>query len=139
MNQTYTGRATFQTDVEHLLRQLLVAAGCRVGHRPEEYYALLDTASQWCILPPDVGLQLGYVPTAEGETRLHTRFGALSGELIRLPITLLADAGEPAEVEATWFLSPDWPGPLVIGWKGCLERIRFAFDPHENSLYFAED
>jgi len=24
-----------------------------------------------------------------------------------------ADEGEPAEVEATWFLSPDWPGPIV--------------------------
>jgi hypothetical protein len=109
-----------------------------VGHDPAKYDALLDTASQWCILPPDVALQLGYVPTDQGETRLHTRFGVLTGELIRLPIFFLADEGEPAEVEATWFLSPDWPGPIVVGWKGCLERIRFAFDPREDTLYFAE-
>jgi len=26
----------------------------------------------------------------------------------------------------------------VIGWSGCLERMRFAFDPRENDFYFAE-
>jgi hypothetical protein len=139
VNQTYTGSARFQTDIEHTLGHLLVAVGCRVGHRPEEYYALLDTASQWCILPPTIAHVRGYDLEVEGETRLHTRFGALSGELIRLPMVLVADEGEPTEVEATWFLSPDWLGPLVIGWKGCLERIRFAFDPREDTFYFAED
>jgi hypothetical protein len=98
----------------------------------------VDTASPWCILPPDIALVLGYLPTAEGDTRLHTRFGTLSGELLRLPVSLMADEGEAATVEATWFLSSDWPGPVVIGWKGCLERPRFAFDPREDSFYFAE-
>jgi hypothetical protein len=138
VNQTYTGRGRFSSDVEDTLGHLLVAVGCRVGHRPEEYYALLDTASQWCILPPTVAHVLGYTLATEGVTRLHTRFGVLSGELIRLPVFFLADEGEPAEVEATWFLSPDWPGPLVIGSKGCLERMRFAFEPREDGFYFAE-
>ena len=66
----------------------------------------------------------------------HTRFGLLAGELIRLPVRFLADEGEPAEVEATWFLSPEWPGPIVIGWKGCLERMRFAFDPYSAQPYW---
>ena len=70
---------------------------------------------------------------------LHTRFGLLSGELVRMPVVFAADEGEPAEVEATWFISPDWPGPMVIGWNGCLERMRFAFDPRENDFYFAEE
>jgi hypothetical protein len=100
--------------------------------------ALVDTASQWCILPPPVALDLGYDLETERDARLHTRFGVLSGELIRLAVLFVADEGEPAEVEATWFLSPDWPGPIVIGWKGCLERMRFAFDPRENEFYFAE-
>ncbi|MBI4531612.1 MAG: hypothetical protein HY709_08815, partial [Candidatus Latescibacteria bacterium] len=47
-----------------------------------------------------------------------------------------AEEGENVEVEATWFISPDWPGPIVIGWKGCLERLRFAVDPSEDTFYF---
>lgn len=69
---------------------------------------------------------------------MHTRFGLLSGILIRHLVIFVADEGIPAEIEATCFLSPDWPGPLVIGWKGCLERMRFAFDPRESDFYFAE-
>jgi hypothetical protein len=109
-----------------------------VGDVLEKEIALVDTASHWCILPPDIAVELGYTLATEEDTHLHTRFGVLSGELIRLHLTFLADEGEPVEVEATWFLSPDWIGPLVIGWKGCLERLRFAFDPSENDFYFAE-
>jgi len=47
-----------------------------------------------------------------------------------------ATEGQPLLVEATWFVSPDWPGPLVLGWKGCLERFRFALDPNEERFYF---
>jgi hypothetical protein len=99
---------------------------------------LLDTASEWCVLTPTVALDLGYDLPNEGDVRLHSRFGLLTGELIRLLVVFVADEGQPAEIEATWFLSPDWPGPLVIGWKGCLERMRSAFDPRESDFYFAE-
>jgi hypothetical protein len=124
--------------VESASGDLLVVVVCRVGDYPERHSALLDTASQWCILPPAIALVLGYDPEIEADTQLHTRFGMLTGELIRLPVFFVADEGKPAEVEATWFLSPDWPGPIVIGWKGCLERMRFACDPQEDSFYFAE-
>ena len=30
-----------------------------------------------------------------------------------------------------------WPGPIVIGWKGCIERMRFGIDPFEECFYFA--
>jgi hypothetical protein len=109
-----------------------------VGDVAEADIALLDTASQWCVLPPPIARALGYELETEGDIRMHTRFGVLSGELIRLPVQFFAEEGQPAEVEATWFLSPDWPGPIVIGWKGCLERMRFAFDPRESDFYFAE-
>jgi hypothetical protein len=138
VNQIFTGCSKYGSDVQSQSGELLVAVPCKVGASGERDVALFDTASQWCILPPDVALQLGYVPTDQGEARLHTRFGVLSGELIRLPIFFLADEGVPAEVEATWFLSPDWPGPIVIGWKGRLERLRFAFDPREDARYFAD-
>jgi hypothetical protein len=138
VNQTYPGRAKYQSNVDEPTGPLLVAVLCRVGERADKETALIDTASQWCLLPPAIALELGYTLNPEGETHLHTRFGRLSGELIRLSVLFAADEGEPAEVEATWFLSPDWPGPIVIGWSGCLERMRFAFDPRENDFYFAE-
>ncbi len=79
-----------------------------------------------------------YVLAAEGDTYLQTRFGRFSGQLSRFPLFLVANEGETAEVDATWFVSPDWPGPMVIGWKGCLERVRFGFDPGDDSFYLAE-
>lgn len=137
MNQSYPGRTKYQSNVAEPTGELLVAVRCLVGARTSEDTALVDTASRWCVLPPSIALALGYTPDPEGDTRLHTRFGLLSGELVRMPVVFAADEGEPAEVEATWFLSPDWPGPMVIGWSGCLERMRFAFDPRENDFYFA--
>ena len=56
----------------------------------------------------------------------------------RIPVRFAAEEGNSLEVEATWFLSEDWIGPPVIGWKGCLERIRFALDPAEEPFYFAD-
>ena len=138
MNQSYVGRDKYRSNVDEPTGKLLVAVLCRVGARSESDAALVDTATPWCILPPSIALDLGYIPDPDGDTYLHTRFGLISGELIRVPVVFVADEGEPAEVEATWFLSPHWPGPVVIGWNGCLERMRFAFDPHESDFYFAE-
>jgi hypothetical protein len=59
-----------------------------------------------------------------------------TGQLARIPVTLFASEGESLTVEATWLICPDWPGPVVIGWKGCLERLRFAIEPGEEGIYF---
>jgi len=56
--------------------------------------------------------------------------------LERLPLTLVAEDGAELPVDATWFLSEDWPGPMVIGWKGGLERMKFGIDPGDQSFYF---
>jgi hypothetical protein len=114
-----------------------VAAGCVVGDRRID--ALIDTASQWCVLPAKIAADLGYeAEIEESVTWLHTRFGAISGSLVRIPLLFRAEEGGDLTVEATWFISEDWPGPPVLGWKGCLERICFALDPGEESFYFAE-
>jgi hypothetical protein len=73
-----------------------------------------------------------------GSASLQSRFGTIRGEWIRVPLILLASEGDELPVEATWFVSADWPGPLVIGWKGCLERLRFALDPGHESFYFGD-
>jgi hypothetical protein len=49
---------------------------------------------------------------------------------------LLADTGEPLDVPATVFVTPDWPGPNFLGYQGLLQRIRFAVDPESNRFYF---
>lgn len=138
MIQQYDGRAGYRSSETGPTGDLIVAVLCQLSATRGDETALLDTASQWCVLPPDIAADLGISTESDGNTRLHTRFGTLSGELIRFPVRFPADEGKPAEVEATWFLSPDWPGPLVIGWTGCLERMRFAFDPREGDFYFAE-
>jgi hypothetical protein len=138
VNQTFTGRAKYQTDVAEAGATLELAVTCRVGDLDTAYRALLDTACPWCLLPPSVAAALGFDLETVGDIRLHTRFGLLVGDIVRLPVTFVVDEGEALDVESTCFLSPDWPGPVVIGWKGCLQRMRFAFDPGENDFYVAE-
>jgi hypothetical protein len=64
--------------------------------------------------------------------------GRVRGTLFRGLIALLADGGEPLEVDATIFISPDWTGPNFIGYQGLLQRIRFAIDPETNLFYFGQ-
>jgi hypothetical protein len=99
--------------------------------------AVMDTAAPWCIFEPEVGstLRRTFARAEEGIV-LSTRFGRFGGTLYRGLITLLADEGEPLEVDATVFLSPDWQGPNFLGYEGFLQRIRFAVDPQTNLFYF---
>jgi hypothetical protein len=112
-----------------------VAVACQFGPLP--YFALLDTAADRCVLPPDVADELGFELEPDPDVPPYsTRQGLLYGRFERVPVTLLAAEGNPLEVDATWFISADWPGPAVLGWKGCLERIRFALDPTPGEEWF---
>jgi hypothetical protein len=46
------------------------------------------------------------------------------------------DLGDEVTVEATFFLAEHLPDPTVIGWRGCLVRLRFAIDPSADTFYF---
>ena len=73
----------------------------------------------------------------QGEpTTISTRLGGFSGRLERTRISIVADEGESLNVEATVWVSPDWPGHSFLGYGGLLERIRFAVDPSDNTFYF---
>ena len=138
MNQEFTGRAIYVTDKIDGPFRLVVAVPCEVGDLPERWSALLDTGSEWCVLPADLAAATGYASVAEeANEELHTRFGILRGSLQRIPVTFPAADGDPLVIEATWFVSDEWPGPIVIGWKGCLERMRFALNPTDDVFYFA--
>jgi hypothetical protein len=104
---------------------------------PKPVLAVVDTAAPWCIFEPAVGLilQRRFVQVLK-RVVLSTRLGRYGGSLYRGLITFPADEGEPLDVDATVFLSPDWQGPNFLGYEGLLQRIRFAVDPETNLFYF---
>jgi hypothetical protein len=136
LTQSYVGKLTYYPEYTDGFHRLLVAVPCLVGDLTHPIHALLDTASEWCVLPGVLVQALGY-DVEPHDILLHSRLGTFPGRLERAPVRFSARAGDTVEVEATWFVSIEWPGPMVIGWKGCLERLRFALDPGEDSFYFA--
>jgi hypothetical protein len=139
LTQTYDGKSIYGADVPYRSHRLFVAVYCQIGNHPDRFEGLLDPAAEWCVLTPTIAEDLGIaLQSGEGNWRLQSRFGTISGDLIRIPLIFPAVEGEQVTVDATWFVSADWPGPLVIGWKGCLERLRFALDPGDESFYFGE-
>ena len=137
LTQVYTGRTRYLARHEVGPHTLLVAISCSPGDLPGGGVALLDTAAEWCVLPRPLAEELGVADGAGPAIRLNTRFGTFHGTLERLPVRFLAATGESVIVEATWFVSPEWPGPVVLGWVGCLQRVRFALDPAGEDFYFA--
>jgi hypothetical protein len=135
--QEYQGWAAYLSDFYVGPHRLLIAVSCFVGNVPVPVDALLDTAAEWCVLPARMMPVLGFEAVAVPTTRLETRFGVFSGSLERAPVRFPAAEGDSLTIDATWFVSPEWLGPLVLGWKGCLERFRFALDPHAERFYFS--
>src|SRR2546421_5660176 len=88
--QTYAGRSRYHADQIHDQHRLFVSVACVLGNRRID--ALIDTGSQWCILTTQLAEDLGLLADPESlDTRLHTRFGSLSGRLVRYPLSLHAD------------------------------------------------
>ena len=101
--------------------------------------AVIDTAAPWCILQPNVADRIiDDLEMVEDAVVLSTRLGLVKGRLYRGWITLPAEAGEDLDIQATIFLSPEWRGENFIGYKGMLNRMRFAVDPATNLFYFGE-
>ena len=99
--------------------------------------AAVDTAAPWCIFRPVVANSwMRNLDPIPGPVVLSTRLGQFHGSLFRGLITVLASSGESLDVEATAFLTPEWPGPNFLGYQGFLQRIRFAVDPENNLFYF---
>jgi hypothetical protein len=101
--------------------------------------AVVDTAAPWCVFRPEVNDRLEPSLTRiPGKVVLGTRLGRFQGTLHRGPLRVLAEEGRSLDVEATVFVTPDWPGPNFLGYQGFLQRIRFAVDPASNLFYFGE-
>lgn len=117
----------------------------RIGQDETEIvFAIVDTASPWFVLAPDVADALK-IDRSAGEYRdrktepLLTAYGRFGGWLCRVPVTFLADEGTGIEFETTVFVpEEDWPSDLnFAGLENFLFRIRFAVDPDpERSLFY---
>ena len=137
--QNYTGSLRYLHAYPDGLHTLVVGIPCVLGNLRDQDVALLDTAAEWCVLRPDIAEALGYPESTDGPpAQLTTRLGLFTGTLERIQVTFPAVDGGDLAVEATWFVSTDWPGPLVLGWTGCLERFRFALDSSDETFYFGE-
>ncbi len=98
--------------------------------------AQLDTGAAWSILDSQVAEELSLLNGQGEPITISTRLGPFDGRLERARVTIVADEGESLSVEATVWVSPDWPGGSFLGYGGLLERVRFAVDPGDNSFYF---
>jgi len=78
---------------------------------------------------------------ALGAQTILFRDERVRGTLHRLTLTLLAEEGGDLQLDVTAFV-PDvsYEGvpelPSILGLHGCLERVRFAFDPVTDTFYF---
>jgi len=104
--------------------------------------AMVDTGSVYFLCSPQIANLLYLEENASlGLESILIRGVNIQGRLHRLPLTIQAEIGESLELEVTAFVPDqshvDWEGfPCILGFQGCLERIRFAIDPHTNTFYF---
>ncbi len=108
----------------------------RVAPLDQEFLALLDTGATWSILDWEVAELAGLHPESGQRIRYSGRWGTIEGSVVPCLFRLPADEGESLEVEGSVFVSTDWRAGNFIGYRGFLERIRFALDPGENRFYF---
>lgn len=108
-----------------------------VGQLEMPVLAQIDTGAAWSVLSSELVREAGADPDDGAETVMSSRIGDYTGRLVRLPITLIAEEGDSLEVQATVFVSPEWPAQLsFLGYNGLLERLRFAVDPSTNQFFF---
>lgn len=100
--------------------------------------AVLDTGADWSVLNTETAEELGLFGIEGESISLSTRYGTIAGYLVPAPVTLIADDGDSLRIDATVFISAEWPkdAGTFLGYSGFLERIRFAVDPQKNDFFF---
>jgi hypothetical protein len=104
--------------------------------------AMVDTGGLYLFCMPSIARALHLDATqALGAQTILFRDERVQGTLHRLTLTLLAEDGEDMQLDVTAFV-PDASYesvpelPSILGLHGCLERVRFAFDPATDTFYF---
>jgi hypothetical protein len=116
---------------------------CALGRRDRQINALFDTGAAWSVVGGDLlHILLPYMSPCGSTEKLSTRLGTFVGVPHRIPLHFLADQelGQDLEIDATFLVIEDWPGPVILGFNGCLEHIVFAYEPraktHESFLWW---
>lgn len=131
------GRARFSNRAEGVVQQeAKIFIKIVPGDLGAVMLAQMDTAAPWTILNTEVADAMALLSGQGEPVRLSTRLGRFDGRLERTRVGIVADEGESLSIEATVWVSPDWPGGNFVGYGGLLERIRFAIDPADNFFYF---
>jgi hypothetical protein len=129
-----TSCARYGIAADHEGALLTVAVRCTIAGLPFESQALLDTGAAWSIIGGDLAEMLGSRLGEPGQTMiLLTRLGRIRGTLHPIEIVLVAERGESIAVSGSVLVAPGWTGPVVLGYRGFLERLRFALDPGAGS------
>lgn len=119
---------------------LLISVKCSFGDNQNYYYALFDTGAEWSVIPKTiVDDNPNCFTSLDTPLPIWSRFGKHHGELYQCAVNILVDSGEDLTVEATVMVIQDWCGPVVLGFKSFLDKIRWACDPTDNlegRLYF---
>jgi len=121
----------------HGNHRYFIGVRCQLGSQLNEEIAQLDTAAEWSVIGPDVAEELEDDLGDElGHIQMRTSRGLIVGPLRRLRIALLADEGmgNNVDVEATVLVAADWAGPVMLGFKGFLERLRIGIDPGASAV-----
>ncbi len=102
-----------------------------------EFLALLDTGAHYCLLNEDAARVIRrHLTMSLGEVTLRTAHGPVRGELYIHRIRLIAEEGEPLDIESTVFVPPEWRAPSILGYTGAMDRMRVAFDPEISCVYY---
>jgi hypothetical protein len=101
-------------------------------------FAQLDTGAAWSVLNAEIAEAMSLLD-GHGEPKgMQTRLGEFQGRLERTSFELIADEGTSLTIEATVWVSRDWPGGTFLGYGGLLDHLRFAIDPTNNSFHFGQ-
>ena len=103
------------------------------------WLAQVDTGAAYSVLEAGAARALGLLGAQGYSMRLSTRAGDLWGQLIRIPIKLIADEGDSLDLETTFFVSSDWHGATFLGYTGLLDKLRIALDSPANQFYFGQE
>ncbi len=106
--------------------------------------AMVDTGGIYLLCHPQLANQLSLDPADALSDMVSILFrGVLvHGRLYRLHVSLPAHEGNDVPFEATAFVPEGYEDeqwgdlPSILGFHGCLERIRIATDPMSETFYF---
>lgn len=137
MNLEFEDRFRYLTDWPDGAHSLIVALSVWIGDSNEQTCMLLDTACHTCVMSTATAEEVGWEPSSDLERRrIDTRLGQFTGLIDRIDISFRGFNDRSLVVDCTWLIIEGWPGPTIMGWNGCLERMRWAVEPMDNWFYF---